>query len=137
MSFTKFIPSDAPKHDDRNELFNDPAKLEDKSFSIMVASSSCQTQLRGSDFCTRWIGLNLCAGRSIASYIPCGVSLRPHISFGSSTSSCLRQPCFGLLVMICQCVVCFCFKGVHSSCPVLVFLWQQGLLQPRLVLFRI
>ena len=30
MSFTKFIPSDAPNHDDWNELFNDPAKLEGK-----------------------------------------------------------------------------------------------------------
>ena len=26
----KFIPSDAPNHDDRNEFFNEPAKLEDK-----------------------------------------------------------------------------------------------------------
>ena len=40
---------------------------------MMVASSSCQTQLTGSDFCARWIGLNLCTGRNIASYIPCGV----------------------------------------------------------------
>ena len=58
------------------------------SFSMMVASSSCQTQLRGSDSCTRWNGLNLCADRRrIASYIPCGVSLRQRIVFGSSTSS--------------------------------------------------
>mmetsp|Transcript_61921 Transcript_61921/g.164550 ORF Transcript_61921/g.164550 Transcript_61921/m.164550 type:complete len:2073 (-) Transcript_61921:147-6365(-) len=28
--YDKFIPSDAPNHDDWNELFNDPAKLEDK-----------------------------------------------------------------------------------------------------------
>ena len=29
------------------------------------------------------------------------------------------------------------FQGVYSSCPVLVLLWQQLLLQLRLVLFRI
>ena len=28
--YEKFIPSDAPNHDDWNELFNEPAKLEDK-----------------------------------------------------------------------------------------------------------
>ena len=58
------------------------------SFSMMVASSSCQTQLGRSDFCTRWTGLNLCAERRrITSYIPCGVSLRQENVFGSSTSS--------------------------------------------------
>ena len=58
------------------------------SFSMMEASSSCQTQLGGSDFCTRWTGLNLCAERRrITSYIPCGVSLRKENVFGSSTSS--------------------------------------------------
>ena len=40
--------------------------------------------------------------RSIASYIPCGVSLRLHFCYGSSTSSCSHYPCLGLLVMICQ-----------------------------------
>ena len=34
-------------------------------------------------------------------------------------------------------IVCLCFLGVHSSCPVLVLLWQELLLQPRLALFRI
>ena len=58
------------------------------SFSMMEASSSCQTQLGGSDFCTRWTGLNLCAERRrITSCILCGVSLRQEIVFGSSTSS--------------------------------------------------
>ena len=28
--YDKFIPFDAPNHDDWNDLFNDPVKLEDK-----------------------------------------------------------------------------------------------------------
>ena len=57
------------------------------SFSIIEVSSSCQTLLRGSDSCRRWNGLNCCADRRrIASYIPCGVSWRQRIVFGSSTS---------------------------------------------------
>ena len=53
-------------------------------------------------------------GRSIASYIPCGVSLRLHICFGSSTSSCSRYPCLGLLVIILPIsVVFFCFSVAY------------------------
>ena len=38
MSFTKFSPSDAPNHDDCHELFNDPAKLEDK----LILNDGCK-----------------------------------------------------------------------------------------------
>ena len=77
------------------------------SFSVMVASPARQAQVD-------WTGILRC--RSIASYIPCGVSLRLHTCFGSSTSSCSRYPCLGLVVMICQWLkFVFCFKGMHSS----------------------
>ena len=38
MSFTKFSPSDAANHGDCNELFNDPAKLEDK----LILNDGCK-----------------------------------------------------------------------------------------------
>ena len=41
--YDKFIPSDAPNHDDWNKLFNDPAKLEDK----LIPSREVRTLAQG------------------------------------------------------------------------------------------
>ena len=75
MSLPSLIPSDAPNHGDWNELFNEPAKLGDK----LILNDGCKFFV--SDPAERFGLLHkvdwteFLHGRSIASYIPRGVSL--------------------------------------------------------------
>ena len=76
LSLPSLIPSDAPNHDDWNELFNDPAKLEDK----LILNDGCKCFMSDTaetfGFLRKVTWTEFLHGRSIASYIPCGVSLR-------------------------------------------------------------
>ena len=154
VNLPSLIPLDAPNHDDWNVLFNDSAKLEDKLIlndgckfftsgpaenELFNDFADLEDKLIFSDDCKFFTsdpverfgvfaqsGLDWKFARSkhrelhsmwcLFTSAHLFWFLHIHV-FELSMSWVARDD-----VLIS--VVCFCFKGMHSSCPVLVLLWQ-------------
>ena len=78
MSLPSLIPSGAPNHDDWNELFNDLVKLGDRFFLNDGCKFFMSDPAERFGFSHKLDWTEFLHGRSIASHIPCGVSLRLH-----------------------------------------------------------
>ena len=81
VSLPSLIPSDAPNHDDCNEIFNDLVKLGDR----FILNDGCKFFMSDPPerfgFLHKVDWTEFLHSRSIASCIPCGVSLHLHFCF--------------------------------------------------------